>query len=111
MYKKYCTIAKAGKTSSVVDLEDGVVLGLILPALDATTLTFTASASSDGTFVAVQSKALAALTISSGTGAIAIASDDLAGLAGYRYIKIVAGSAQNTAARTFTWLLKKYTRR
>jgi hypothetical protein len=103
---KYCTIALNGTASGEVDLEDCEILGLIIPALDTTTLTFTVSATSGGTFVALQSKALAALTISSGAGAIAVSSDDLSGLRGYRFVKIVAGSAQTSLARTFTWLLK-----
>ena len=108
---KSCQIAIGGKTSTAVDLEDCEILGLVLPTLVSGALTFTVSSTLTGTYVALQSKALAALTISATTGGIAIASDDLAGLKGYRFVKIVSATTQTTTARTFTWLLKKNWRR
>jgi len=105
---KYCTIAKDGTTSGAVDLEDSDVLGLILPALDNAALTFTVSATLAGTYVTLKSQdASTAFTITASTGSCAIESNDLDALKGYRFVKIVAGAAQTTAARTFTWILKK----
>ena len=74
-------------------------------------LTFTVSSTLAGTYVALQSKGLASLEISATTGGIAIASDDLVGLKGYRFVKIVSATTQTVTARTFTWLLKKNWRR
>jgi len=101
---KSCQIPIDGKTSTVVDLEDCEILGLILPTLVSGDLTFTVCATSDGTFVDLKS-------ITASTGGFAVTSDDLAGLKGYRYVKIVSATTQTTTARTFTWLLKKNWRR
>jgi len=121
MNKKFCTIAKDGTISTVVDLEDLSILGLLVPALDSANLTFTASDTSDGTFVTVKTvyldstdsfaATLADFTIPAATGGIAIDSSVLDALKGYRYIKVVASAGQTTAARTFTWILKKNYRR
>ena len=108
---KSCQIAIGGKTSSAVDLEDCEILGLILPTLVSCNLTFTVCSTKSGTFVALKSKSASALTITATTGAFAITSDDLAGLKGYRYVKVVASETQTVTARTFTWLLKKNWRR
>lgn len=109
---KSCQIAKDGQTSGAVDLEDCEILGLIIPTLDNAALTFTVSSALAGTYVTLKAKdASTALTITASTGGLAIASNDLEGLKGYRFVKIVAGAAQTTAARTFTWLLKKNWRR
>jgi len=108
---KSCQIPIGGTTSSAVDLEDCEILGLILPTLVSGALTFTVSATLAGTYVALQSKALSSLEISATTGGVAIASDDLAGLKGYRFVKIVSATTQTVTARTFTWLLKKNWRR
>ena len=105
---KSCVIAIGGTTSGAVDLEDAEILGLILPALDNAALTFTVSATLAGTYVTLKSQdASTAFTITASTGACAIESNDLEALKGYRFVKIVAGAAQTTAARIFTWVLKK----
>ena len=104
---KTCTIAISGTTSGAVDLEDAEILGLILPTLDSAALTFTVSATLAGTYVTLKSQdASTAFTITASTGGCAIESNDLEALKGYRFVKIVAGAAQTTAAVTFTWLLK-----
>ena len=109
---KSCQIAIDGTTSSAVDLEDCEILGLIIPALDATNLTFQVCDTAGGTFVGLKVLAgTSALTITATTGNFAVVSNDLEGLSGYRYVQIIASAAQNTAARTFTWLLKKNWRR
>jgi len=103
---KTCVIAKDGQTSGAVDLEDAEILGLILPTLDSANITFTVSSTLAGTYVALKAKGAGALTLTATTGGFAITSDDLVGLKGYRFVKVVASAAQTTAARTFTWLLK-----
>ena len=108
---KSCQISISGQTSGAVDLEDCEILGLILPTLDSTNLTFTVSSTLTGDYVALKSKGASALSITATTGAFAVTSDDLIGLKGYRFVKIVASAAQNSAAVTFTFLLKKNWRR
>ena len=107
---KSCEILISGTLSSTVDLEDCEILGLILPALDNTDLTFKACSTdsvADGDFVTVKAKDATTLTITATTGDFAVTSDDLVGLKGYRFVKIVASAGQDSAAVTFTWLLKK----
>jgi hypothetical protein len=109
---KFCTILITKTDSSVVDLEDCDLLGLILPTLDNASLTFKVCDTAGGTFVTVKDKdATTALTIAASVGAFAVASNILDGLKGYRYVQISASAAQNTAARIFTWQLKKNWRR
>lgn len=108
---KSCQIAISGKTSSAVDLEDCEILGLVLPTLVSCNLTFTVSSALAGDYVALKSKGASALQITATTGGFAVTSDDLAGLKGYRFVKIVASETQTATARTFTWLLKKNWRR
>jgi len=107
MFLKTCTIAINGTTSGAVDLEDFEIAGLILPTLVSANLTFTVSSTLTGTYVALKAKGAAALSITATTGGFAVSSDDLTGLKGYRYVKIVADAAQTTTARIFTWILKK----
>ena len=111
MDTKSCQIAINGKTSGAVDLEDCEIIGLILPTLVSTNLTFTVSSTLTGDYVALKSKGASALQIPTTTGASAVASGDLIGLKGYRFVKVVSSATQTTTARTFTWLLKKNWRR
>ena len=104
---KSCVIAINGTTSGAVDLEDCEILGLIIPTLISANLTFTVSSTLAGTYVALKTKGAAALSITATTGGFAVTSDDLVGLKGYRFVKIVADAQQTTTARVFTWLLKK----
>ena len=104
---KTCTIAIDGLTSGAVDLEDAEILGLIIPTLISANLTFTVSSTLAGTYVPLKAKGAGALTITATTGGFAVTSDDLVGLKGYRFVKIVADAAQTTTARVFTWILKK----
>lgn len=108
---KFCTIAINGTTSGAVDLEDCEILGLIIPTLISANLTFTVCDTLAGTYVPLKSKGATALSITATTGGFAVSSDDLVGLHGYRFVKIVADATQTTTARIFTWLLKKNWRR
>jgi len=106
MDTKLCAIAIDGLISSAVDLEDAEILGLIIPTLISANLTFTVSSAIAGTYVPLKTKGAAALTITATTGGFAVSSDDLVGLKGYRFVRIVADAQQTTTARIFTWLLK-----
>ena len=105
---KESVIASGDTESDLVDLENVMIVGLIIPTIDNGTLTFKVAARAIDTPVLLKSKALTALTVSASTGGIAIGSDDLDELSAYRYVQIVAGAAQ-TAERTFTWVTKVWT--
>ena len=98
-------IASGGTASAVADIGNKTICGLLIPALDSGSLTFQVSNEPGGTFYTVKDKAAAAHTIAAATGAFAVTSDDLTEVSGYRYIKIVSVT-QQTAARTFIWVLK-----
>ena len=99
-------IADEGTESEIADLAGFAVLGLLIPTIDAASLTFQVSNLSTGTFYTVKAKDLAVLTIASGTGALAIDSTVLDGLKGYRFVKIKASAAQNGGPRTLIWIVK-----
>jgi hypothetical protein len=86
---KIAAIAKAGTTSNVVDLEDYYpYLHVVIPTIDTATLKVQVSELIDGTYQDLG----ASVTAASSTGAYS----DTWTLGGWRYIKIVAGAAQNT---------------
>jgi hypothetical protein len=87
------TIASSGTTSSVVNLgADFEFIQVQLPALDSTTLQVTTSDKYEGTYQALGSSVLVGAT----TGAY----NDVWKLGGWRFLKIVAGSAQTGGARS-----------
>lgn len=91
---KIAAIAKAGTTSNVVDLEDYYpYLHVVIPTIDSATLKVQVSELIDGTYQDLGP----AVTAAASTGAYS----DTWTLGGWRYIKIVASAAQNTAARLF----------
>jgi len=100
-----CVIASGDTESAVADIGNKTICGLLIPTLDSGNLTFQVSEKADGTFRTVKDKTAAAHTVAAGTGDLALASDDLTELAGYRFIKIISAATQ-TAARTFIWVLK-----
>jgi len=104
-HRDTATILNGGTTSDAVDLRGYGLLGLILPPLTAGNLTFEASDTETGVYVAVYDALGAAVTIVAGAGSIAIHSDALAPLAGYRWVKIVSAEDQ-LAAREIIWILK-----
>ncbi len=100
-----CTTISGATESSVCDLEGYANYGLLIPAIDTGTVTFKVSNESGGTYYIVKDKdASTSFTISSTSGDVAIESDDLKALAGYRYIKCV--TATQTAPRTFIFTVK-----
>ena len=98
-------ILSGATESKEIDTSYLAILGLFVPTIDNSTLTFKVSSCS-ANFVNIKDKAGATISFTVGTGGIAISSEDLAFLAAYRFIKIVSSEPQ-TADRTFTWCLKE----
>ena len=102
------TVALGATESSAVDIMGFANVGLLLASgIDegGTGISFKASNLSDGTFYTIENTSGTAFTIASGVNNCAIECDDLAPLAGYRYVKIVCSTAQ-TSDRVFVWCLK-----
>jgi len=99
------TILDTETTSEAVDLRGYGLLGLILPDLTAGNLTFEASDIEAGPYVAVHDDLGAPVAIVAGAGDVAIDTEALAPLAGYRWVKIVSAAAQG-ADREIIWILK-----
>jgi hypothetical protein len=90
--------------SSPVPIEDDVIIGLLIPTMDAGTVTFKVSNEEEGIYYDVWSTdGTGIFTIASSSGGIAIWLDVLAT---YKFVKVATGTAQ-TADRTFTFLVKK----
>lgn len=97
------TVANGATTSGEVDLQGTQLVGIFVPAeFDGTTITITASPTSGGTFVTVQDGdgSSSAFTITT-TASRYVPIDNLAMVAGLRFVKLVCGTAQ-TGATTFT---------
>lgn len=96
-YDLAATIAAGQTTSDVIDLGGTDLCGLFIPPeFDGTALTITASPTAGGTFVTVQSGG------SDYTLTVAASKycpiENLAVVAGLRFIKLVAGTVQATTA-------------
>lgn len=90
-------------TSGVCQLEDWDTFGLIVPTLDSTTLKVQVGMTSGGTYYDLKDgTGIQVLNFAAGTGNFAVATRDMADVAGYKWIRVVCGSAQNSAERTFT---------
>lgn len=98
-------ISDSVTVSDIVDLGNRAIMGLLIPTLDSGDLTFQVAESATGTFRTLKNKSGTVHTITAGTGDLAIDSDDLKALAGYRFVKIVSATTQ-TSDRTFHFLLK-----
>lgn len=91
--------------SEIIDLKDVAVVGLILPTIVTGDVTFEATHDPSVTPVAVKAKDGTALTITAGTGGFAVSTEDLAPLAGYRYIRVVTAGTQ-TSDVIFLFIVK-----
>lgn len=100
-YELIATITSGQTTSGEIDLSGADLCGLFIPAtFDGTTVTITASPISGGTFVTVQS-AGADYTLTT-TASKYCPIENLAVVAGLRFIKLVAGTAQSTTDTIIT---------
>ena len=100
-YSRTFTVAISGTTGSV-DLENWDTLGLIVPTLDSTTLQIKVSMDNATWFIVKDGAGTQVLSYAASTGAFAVAARDMVDVCSYRYLMVVCGSAQNSAARTFT---------
>lgn len=98
-------VIEAGQqVSGIASLEGCAIVGLKVPVIDSSAITFQVADSLDGPFVVLKSKDGTLVSITAGTGDCAISSDDLTPLAAYPFVKLVC--APQTADREFTFLLK-----
>ncbi len=105
-YDTTATVAATGTTSGAVDLSGTDLVGIFVPStFDGTTITITASTAIDGTFVAVQDGDGSTFTLTT-TASRYVPVKNLALISGLRYIKLVAGSTQNTTDTVFTLALR-----
>lgn len=86
------TIDSSGTVSNAVDLGDRTLVGLQLGTMTGTAITFQASTSLEGTYVAV--KGSDGTSISYTTASDTYVAIQPAILAGIRFIKLVSGSAE-----------------
>ena len=100
-------ISDSTTVSDAFDTKYFQLAGLIFPAMTGSTITFQASDTLTGTYVAVNDDANAAYSITKGTSAIAIGMGDvLAAMAPFRYLRLVSGSAE-AADRSIKVILKE----
>lgn len=95
----------ANLETAAIDLSGNEISGLIIPAIDAADLTFEVCDTVGGTYVLLKTKGAATLTVSAAAGGFTVSASDLAGLAAYRFVKILCSVAQ-TATRTFKFMAK-----
>ncbi len=95
-----CNIATGATVSEAVDLEGYELVGVWIPGnFQGTTLTFLAVEQKDGTFQPVQSGG-AAVTLTVAAGQLNVLSESTT-FPFLRFLKLVAGSAQNANVRLF----------
>lgn len=101
------TIANGGTTSNTVAIGNPTELGLIVPALTASTLKVQVGFASDGSDAkdVYDGTGTQTLTFASGTGSFAIGSNHMGACLGYPYLTLVCGSAQ-AAQRDFKLIRK-----
>lgn len=81
--------------SALVDLGGAAVVGLFLPTIVTGDVTFEATYDPSVTPVTVKAKDGTSLTVTAGTGGFAVSAEDLAPLAGYRWVRVVTAGTQN----------------
>lgn len=97
------TVAQSGTTSSEVDLGAAYrSLALVIPTIDSSTVTVSVSTATGGTF-----QSLSYISMNDGDDDPAIASASTGAITvvfpvfGFQFFKVVCGSAQTSAGRTF----------
>jgi len=98
-------------TSGTVQLEGWDTFGLLIPTLDSTTLKLQVSQDGSNYFDVKDGGGTQVCNYAAGTGSFAVSTRDMADIAGYKYLAVICGSAQNSAARTFTLCFKAPGRR
>lgn len=102
-FTKAATIANGETTSGAVDLEHATVVGLRWPAaFTGSKITFTASSTPDGTYVAVVDTGGTTVEVAAAAAKVTGLIPDLASL---RWVKIVSDAAEG-AERAFTFICK-----
>lgn len=99
------TVASGG-TSGTFQIEDFPILGLIVPALTSTTLKIQGGYDGTTFYDVYDSTGTQLLNWTASTGDRCIASRDLADLSGYKYGRVVLGTAQ-AAERSFRLIQRK----
>jgi hypothetical protein len=87
-------IAASGTTSNAVDLAGFGLIGLLLPALTDCDLTFQVAETETGTYRTIYNSDDTVFTVDAGTGNRAIATDHLAPLSAYRWVRVVSSETQ-----------------
>lgn len=100
------TIATDNDLSSEADFGGSAVVGLIVPTLDTSTLTFRVAAASGGAAFPLVNELGGTISIAAGVGSAAISGTPLLPLSPYRFVSIATSGTQS-ANRTFTWVLKE----
>jgi hypothetical protein len=102
-------ISESTTISSVVDLEGYKVAALEFGTMTGTTMTFLASSTMDGTYVALMDDAGAAISIVIASDEVIAITDavNAMALAAVRFIKLVSGSAEVGEDRTIGVILKQ----
>lgn len=99
-------VPSGGTKSPAVDISEYAIIGLLIPEIDSANITFEVTEDEiGGTYYTLKEKDGTTYTVTAGAGNFAVASDELAVLAAYSYVKIVL-SAEQSQARTFKWLSK-----
>lgn len=101
-----CAVAEGEEESESSEIATYGIIGLIVPSLESTDITFKVNTESGvGDYALLKDIDGSAITISATTGGFALSSDELTHLAAYRWIKIVLSAAQSQR-RVFKWVCK-----
>lgn len=98
-------LVASGATTGSTFLEDWDTYGLLVPSLTSSTLKVQVSNDNSTWQDLKDGGGTAVLSWAAGTGDFAVASRDMVDIAGYRFMRVVCGTAQG-ADRTFTLTFK-----
>lgn len=105
MATKIATIPIGGTESNVISIADDEILGVILPVLVSTNLTFQTSDAKEGVFVPIQKSDLSgAYTLTGTTGGIAFWAPELAP---FERLKIVSSVTQTGSDKEIQIITRK----
>jgi len=99
-FAKTAVIADNGTVSAAIDLEDGTLCGVFIPAgFVGTALTFQAGATEDGTYYAINNAAGALSYTVAASKFVGIDPKDFHGV---RFVKFVSGTSESGGPLTLT---------